>query len=341
MALQFLNEYKIPQTVPIDGSASYAEIARKINLDETFVKRYIRYAISIHVFDEDDTGAVIHTVLSRELAENPHASDAINHWTKDICVATNKSLQALQRWGVSPEPNQTMHNVAFNSTGTLFETLMEDPVRASYLGGTMKYATSGDSWAIKHILKTFDWASIDRPGAVAVDIGGSMGHLSIFLAENTQHLNFVVQDLPHVAVEAQAACPNTFRQRITFEGQDFLTPQTLTQSPDLYFMRFILHDWSDQYATRILKSLVPGMSKKTKLLIMETLLKDGPSRKESQKINLQLDLAMIVLCNGRERTVNDFKSLLAAADQRYVFEGINDPPESTVKGVVVGWNPDA
>jgi hypothetical protein len=192
MVVQFLDAYELPRAVPSTGCTTHSEIANNVGLEQAVVKRFLRHAMMLHIFDEDDDGKVIHTALSRRMASNPRLSDAIKLQTKELAVASSRNLEAIRRWGNSANPNQTSHNLAFGSSGTFLETLMQDPTRVAYFGGAMQFATSGDSWDLRHIQNLFDWSSIDKPDAVAVDVGGGLGHISMFLAEKTTNLTFIV-----------------------------------------------------------------------------------------------------------------------------------------------------
>lgn len=338
MVIQFLDAYQIYRFVPSEGATTYADIANATGVEEDLIKRFLRHAMTMHIFDENEGGKVINTARSRSIADNPLIPDAIKLHTKELSVAGSKNLDAIKKWGNSAKPNETGHNLAFDSYGTFFDTLMQDPGRITYYNRAMQFATSNDSWNVQYVQDLFDWSIIDKPGAIAVDIGGGLGQISIFLAGQTTELTFVVQDLPHVVAEAQAACPKTLSTRVTFEPHDFFQENTLTNPPDLFFMRWILHDWGDEYATQILKNLVSCMSESTRLLIIEHILQDGPETRQSGKRGLDADMIMRTVCNGRERTLEGFRELLAKADKRFVIESVACPTLSSLQGIVVGWN---
>jgi hypothetical protein len=332
--MDFLNEYKIAQAVPLERSITYSEIAANVGFDETLIKRFIRFAMTMHIFDETEDGAVKHTSFSRLMATHPFMSDAVNFHTKELSVGASKTVESLRRWGPSQEGNECGFNIALGTDKTLWEV-------TKHAAGCMRYAMEGDAWHARHILDAFDWALIDKPGARAVDIGGGMGQLPKFLIQHTNHIHFTVQDLPHIVTEALEVCEDGMRPRIIFQAHDFFTPQKMATPPDLFFTRFILHDWSDKFAGQILKGLVPAMGSHTKILIFEAVLPEGPERRESRRTAIEQDIIMHVCGNGRERSAKDFRNLLAGVDKRFVLERINDPPASMLKGVLIGWNPEA
>ena len=76
---------------------------------------------------------------------------------------------------------------------------------------------------------------------------------------------------------------------------------------DLYILKNILHDWEDDKAFQILKNISQAMKRDSRLLISEILIEEG---KDSGK---SLDLLMMVLFSGKERTQKQFKTLAAKA----------------------------
>ena len=83
-----------------------------------------------------------------------------------------------------------------------------------------------------------------------VDFGGGHSSVRQYLAQNTEHLRFVVQDQADTVRRAETLLPVEFQGRVRFEAHDFFEPQE--RAADVFFMRWILHNWSDKYAVAIL-----------------------------------------------------------------------------------------
>lgn len=151
-------------------------------------------------------------------------------------------------------------------------------------------------------------------------VGGSTGGASISLAKELPNLTFIVQDLP-ANVEsgrkaaAESSLPADIVSRITFQAHDFTQPQPV-RGADAYLLRMILHDWPDDEATKILKNIVAAMEKpKSRLLIMDTVLpKPGAEPVSVERIARARDLTMMQAFNSKERDLDDWKELIAAAD---------------------------
>lgn len=331
--------YKLANTVPLDGTASYAEIAAASGLKEDLCRRFIRLAMGSHVFTEDlETRCVRHTASSRLLATDQSFYDAVGIEIDEFGPASSKLIDVWEKHGQDAnEPNHSAVSMFNETEKTFFDFLASQPERARRFGGAMRHFTKGDSWDLRHLLASFDWKSIDRPGAQVVDIGGGNGQISQYLARHTKHVRYIVHDLSHVVSQARSQLPSDLKDRIEFVEHDFFTPQTGETAPAAFIMRYILHNWADKYATRILQNLVPAMRKGTKLLIYEYVLEDRPVTDLTGRFGFQMDAIMATICNAKERTAAEYEHILKSTDPRYVVEAVCRPEGSTMSIVEVGW----
>jgi len=102
-------------------------------------------------------------------------------------------------------------------------------------------------------------------------IGGSQGFTSLALAEKFPTLSLIVQDLEPVILAAEKQAPAEFADRVKFMTHDFLTPQPV-HGADVYFFRWILHNWSDKYCVKILRNLIPALKPGAKVVINDNVL---------------------------------------------------------------------
>jgi hypothetical protein len=78
-------------------------------------------------------------------------------------------------------------------------------------------------------------------------------------------------------------------------------------------LKHILHDWNDEQATLILKTIRRAMPREARLFVIETVIRPG----NAPSFSKLLDLEMLVLYNGgRERTEEEFAAIFGAADLR-------------------------
>lgn len=330
--------YKLANAVPLDGTASYAEIAGASGLKESLCRRFIRLAMGSHIFTEDpETHRVRHTASSRLLATDQSFSDAVGLEIDDLGPASSKLINVWEKHEQdTAEPSESAFCMFNETEKPIFAYLASRPERARRFGGAMRHFTKGESWDLRHMLASFDWPSIDQPGAQVVDIGGGNGQISQYLARHTTNVRYVVQDLAHVVSQAPSQLPDEFKDRVEFVEHDFFKPQTM-EPPAAFILRYILHNWADKYAIRILQGLVPAMRKGTKLLIYEYVLQDGPVTDLTARFGFQMDAIMATIFNAQERTAAEYERILKEADPRYVVEVVCRPEGSTMSIVQIGW----
>lgn len=119
--------------------------------------------------------------------------------------------------------------------------------------------------------------------------------------------------------------PDEYADRIQFMPYDFLTKQPVKDA-DVYFFRWIFHNWSDKYCIQILRNLVPALKKGAKILINDNVLPEPgvlPMWRE-EKLR-SMDLTMLELQNAREREMEDWAKLFVDADPRFKFLGGKKP----------------
>jgi len=149
-----------------------------------------------------------------------------------------------------------------------------------------------------------DWTGV----STVVDVGGGNGSLLARLLACHPHLRGTLLDQPHVADAARATLAAAgVDGRCRIVSGDFFAG--VPAGLDAYVLSQILHDWDDERAGRILARCREAMPPRARLLVVEqAIVEDGqphPAR--------LLDLHMLVLLGGRERTEAGWRALLGAA----------------------------
>jgi hypothetical protein len=118
----------------------------------------------------------------------------------------------------------------------------------------------------------------------------------------------VLFDVPHVARRAEADLAGTdIADRWRIVGGDFFG--AVPAGGDAYVVSQILHDWDEARCVAILKQCRQAMPSHAKLLVAELMLPEG----DAPFFGKWLDLHMLVLAGGRERTAVEYEELLHAA----------------------------
>lgn len=167
-------------------------------------------------------------------------------------------------------------------------------------------------------------------GAVLlVDVGGGSGHVTKDFARVSGHRTgrLIVQDLPAAVGDAESL----EKQGIEAMAYDFFTTQPV-KGAKAYYLQGILHDWPDHSCREILSNTAAAMRKGySKLLINEMVLPDtGVNRKGAF-----LDLSMMALETGAERTSQQWDELLASAGLRIEkIWSTGSGPESVIEAEI-------
>ena len=118
-----------------------------------------------------------------------------------------------------------------------------------------------------HLLDNYPWSELGA--CTVVDVGGSHGASSIALAKRFPAIQCVVQDLPGTI--ATIKIPLELEGRVKCMAHDFFKEQPIKDA-DIYFFRWIFHDWSDELSTRILRCLIPALKPGAKILIQDSVV---------------------------------------------------------------------
>ncbi|KAF7587809.1 hypothetical protein BBP40_006690 [Aspergillus hancockii] len=337
ISLHAIYEYNLPSRVPLSGGATYAEIAQASGLSESLCRRFLLHAMENGIFiEEASTGQVRHSALSRLLATNRDAFHTTGLAITEYNPAATRVVEALQRFQGSGAPNATAYNLAHGTELPIYSFLEQDPTRMKRFGNGMKFACDDIGMSLHYLEQAYPWRSIDRPGTVVVDLGGGIGTVSRWLAFATEHIQFVVQDLPGPTAVGHETLPTELQGRVRYEPADFLAEQQIVGA-EAYFLRWILHNWSDEYCLRILRALVPALRNHSKVLVYEYILSESPELGWTRKQKRNLDMIMMACWNSSERTATDFQRLFHMADERFVFEGRTQPEGSTMALATFGW----
>jgi hypothetical protein len=154
------------------------------------------------------------------------------------------------------------------------------------------------------VVKAYDFS---KAGTI-VDVGGGHGALLIAILKANPGVKGVVFDAPQVVDGAT----NPIRaaglaDRCWGQGGDFL--KAVPAGGDLYILKHIIHDWNDAKATQILKCCRAAIKPTGKLVLVELVVPPGFAPNFAHL----LDLEMMVLCDGKERTEGEYRELLAGA----------------------------
>uniref|UniRef100_A0A8H7N0J7 O-methyltransferase C-terminal domain-containing protein n=1 Tax=Bionectria ochroleuca TaxID=29856 RepID=A0A8H7N0J7_BIOOC len=333
-AIDILNQFNFWDAIPLGGSATYAEIATKVNLPESLVRRILKYATTNRIFAPapGKPDSVVHTSISAAPAKNTLLRSWIRHNFEEARPGAVHMPESFRKFSAGKEhPSEEPAESGFSTANVdhldkpenFWDYMARDVEgkpkgwRADEFAASMKAAASASAIKVEDLLKTgYDWPKLGDVSVV--DIGGSGGHDALVLTEAFPNLKkYVVQDLPEVEASFTERIPEDKRNRISFEPHDFFKPQQT--KGDVYILKTILHDWPDKYAAQILKHLVTHLETGSRLLLVEAIAPPDITQLPFNTLARMMgaaDFQMLNAFNSLERSIDDWKGLLAKVDER-------------------------
>lgn len=282
ISLGAIYDYQLARHVPLEGKTTFADIADATGLDKGLVERILRHAMALRIFAEEPTGWVCHTATSRQLATDLDMNDMLGVMLRETWPVAGKTSQAIRRYRGSQEPGDAAFGLMHDPGLPMFQYLAKYPERLRRFDGAMKYFARSDAWNLNFLVEGYDWSGIDRMGSTFVDVGGGQGAVALAIAQVTKYMKFVVQDLASNVEGGRRTLPESLKGRVEFMDHDLFQEQPV-KGAQVYFFRWIMHDWSDKYACKILRSLVPAMRDGSRVVLYEWLLADAPETRWTEK----------------------------------------------------------
>jgi hypothetical protein len=157
------------------------------------------------------------------------------------------------------------------------------------------------------IARAYDFGKFET----LVDVGGAHGHLLATILRRHKRLRGVLYDQPQVVAGADASgFLSDVAKRCTIEGGDFFAG--VPRGAQAYLMKYIIHDWDDERARTILRHCREAMHPDGRVLVVEHVIAKG-NAPDWAKL---LDVNMLALLTGRERTLEQFRALFRSAGLR-------------------------
>lgn len=168
----------------------------------------------------------------------------------------------------------------------------------------MKAMTGVTGAAVMNVLPCYDFSGFKT----IVDVGGGNGALLMAVLNAAPQAKGIVFDEEYVVEQTQKTLKEKgFDNRCSAVGGSFF--DFIPGDADLYLMKMIMHDWNDEQCLQILSNCSKAMLPVSKLLIIESVIPEGNEPHPGKF----MDINMLAMTGGKERTQTEFASLLAKA----------------------------
>jgi SAM-dependent methyltransferase len=279
--------------------------------------RVLRALAGLDVFSESTDGQFSLTPVSELLRSGvPRSMRGMADF-----VGSEWSWKAWGELMYSVRTGKTAFDHVFSQP--CFEYLTEHPDESDVFNEGM---TGFSSMVAPAIAEAYDFSNF----GTIVDVGGGHGRLLATILRANPGVRGVVFDAPHVAAGAHEAIREAgLADRCRAEGGNFF--DSVTPGGDAYMMMHIIHDWPDEKASTILKHCRSGVKPGGRLLVVDSVIAP-PNVPDIAKV---MDLEMLVLPGGQERTEAEFAHLFAKSGWRLSRIVPTKSPKSIIEGIPV------
>jgi hypothetical protein len=290
-AIQVAVRLGIPDLVA-NGPKGFAELAEATHADKNALYRLLRCLIRLGIIAEPSPGSYSCTPQSEQLETG--------HSLHGLAVLYGETWQ-LRAWEKLEESIRDGRSGVSHAFGTdLWAYLEKHPACAD----VYNRALSGFRALNEPLAK----ACALPKEAVVVDVGGGGGEFLRQLLASEPSLRGVLFEQQSAIESASIARDSALDKRISLVAGDFFLG--VPRGGDVYVLKQVLHDWEDAKARSILRRCREAMKSDAKLLIFEQVIADrGPTA----LLGALMDLLMLVVHAGQERTQGEFESLLRAS----------------------------
>lgn len=273
-------------------------LAADLELDPDATYRLLRALSHFGVLDEDDERRFALTPLGQFFREDHPRSvrPGLMLFQSQEWVRAMTQLPDVVREG-DPDGFVREHG------REIFDYTTDTPEFAARFDEFMTSMSNQHAEAVLDALSEYDLSQFDR----VCDVGGGQGYLLCRLLAQYPDLEGTVFDRPSVVAE-DSDLPSEFgvADRCSYVGGDMFES---VPEADAYFMKWILHDWTDEECVDILSTLREAAPADARLFVVEAVV-PGPEQAHFSK---KLDMTMLVHMGGRERTRDEYASLLERA----------------------------
>ena len=297
-----------------EGSQTAEELAAKTGTHVPSLYRLLRTLASIGVFAENAEKKFELTPISALLrggVPNSMRDFAVMMGEEWIWQAWSELPYSVQTGGVAHEKAQGMGSFEFfqknAEAGKVFNAAMTNFTRA----------------IIPAFVEAYDFSGVNQ----LVDVAGGHGLLLAGVLKANPHLRGVLFDLPFVLEGAGGLLAEEgISDRVALVSGNFF--ESVPAGADAYMMKHIIHDWDDESSIKILRNIRSAMDENGRILIVEMVVPEGTEPHPSKA----LDILMLVMEGGKERTKDEYEKLLEASGFRLTRVVPTKSPYSVIEG---------
>ncbi|MFB4279816.1 MULTISPECIES: methyltransferase [unclassified Nonomuraea] len=279
------------------GATSAGELAERTGTDPDALARLVRHLVAIGVLQESAPGRLAPTEVGLLLADDHPAAQRAWHDLNQIVARADVGFVRLL------DAVQTGRPTYADFYGkTFYDDLADRPdLRESF--DTLMACDQDVAYDAP--AAAYDWSGVRH----VCDVGGGTGGFVTAIARLAPHVTATVVELPGTAAAAREhLAAEGLTERVEVVEADFFKP--LPCAADVMILSFVLLNWPDEEAVRILERCAESLEPGGRILVYE---RDDLEESSSNELFTELDLRMLVFLGGRLRTRDAWWDLAARA----------------------------
>ena len=279
------------------GPVAAAEIATSIGCDPDATYRLLRASRAVGLVATTSDGRFALAPLGEKLRSGVPGS------MRDSAIASTAPGHWLP-WGRLSHAVRDGRCQTREALGAgLFQYYSDHPAEGQAFTGAMSISSAKVADEIAMILDT---SGAER----VVDVGGASGTLISALLLRNPSLEGAILERPDVVPHARAAIAERgLSSRCRVVSGDFFES---VPEADIHILKYIIHDWDDEQSVLILSNCARALQPNGRVVLVEVAI---PEDHRPSWASL-LDLNMLAVLPGRERTVREYRDLLGRASLR-------------------------
>lgn len=296
-----------------DGPKTVGELAGATSTNPDALYRLLRALASVGIFTEGESRRFALTPLAE-----PLRSDVAGSKRALALMSGDEQFRAWAEIDYSIRTGKVAFDKVFGKP--IFDYLGEHPDKARIFDSAMVGIHGRES---NSVLDAYDFSAF----GVVADIGGGNGSQMTEILKKHTRLKGILFDLPHVIERAKERIhASGLLDRCALVAGSFF--DAVPEGADAYVLRHIIHDWDEEKCLTILRNCHRAMRPASKLLVIESVIPPGDEPFQGKF----LDLVMLLIPGGKERTENEYRTLFEQAG----FELTRIVPTGTEVSIVEG-----
>jgi hypothetical protein len=287
-----VSKLKIPDLLK-NGPKNSEQLAKELNIKSSnYLNRIMRFISAENIFKENTDGTFELTEQSKQLlSDSPNGlNDFVCHIFGTYSWIAYGNLYPSLKKGICP------FNYTFNED--IWNYFDKNPEEHSEFNSCMQKITQ---LGLSELTEKYDFSKF----SVIMDVGGGYGHVLNQILSKNSNIKGILFDIQNVIQQV-----NNLNSIQKIPGSFFENIPEIKEKNSAILLKNILHDWNDEKCLIILKNCYKALQgENSKLLVIENILPPSGNSDPSTIFGKSLDIQMLIMCDGKERTEKEFSKL--------------------------------